>query len=244
MWILFLEDSASRLVCGQSNMSFYVTLAASIDTPLSDLKMIVQGAKCDTMNYNATMVWLDIDYKRCGTVEVQEDEFLVRSNLVVVESLFKTDPAIIRPRFRTEFHINCRFHRYENASSGEAVVNITFVRKNITSLARFQISIDFYNGPSFNQIAPSPISLALGQRIFIAVKKHFLDENLKIMVKTCFASDSPTPGIHELQYLFLHNNCSIDTTYRIMKVTNSMFGFAIDAFLFIKIEKRVRYFTN
>ena len=95
--------------------------------------------------------------------------------------------------------------------------------------------MDFYEDATFD-VPIQSLTVELGEPMYLAVKNEDPDNELKIVVDTCFASDSPDPDNRNVQYLFLHENCPYDETYRSLLIGYHNFGFQISAFVFIRRE--------
>ena len=79
--------------------------------------------------------------------------------------------------------------------------------------------------------------------MYLAVTNEDPDDELKIVVDTCFASNSPDPNDRNIQYMFLYENCPYDDTYRSLKIGYHQFGFQISAFVFIRMQSLVSNFN-
>ena len=246
-----LDEDETEILCSTSGMLFHYSPRITVNIQTEYVLLNVVKSPCNRTKYNDTHTWIDIDYEDCNVAVEQTSQFIKRSAVVEARGFPPNDGIITKSKLGilSRYTVSCIYPQSQNVSTGDGFNGTATVEKietdNVVSdtLNDFNISMGFYEDASFDVPIPSP-QVELGEPMFLAVKNQDPDAQLKIVVDTCFASDSPNPNNRNVQYMFLHETCPYDQTYKLLLDDSSGFGFEIAAFVFIRLQSAVRYFSG
>jgi len=102
------------------------------------------------------------------------------------------------------------------------------------------LSMDFYETSAFQLKSPSPKLVQLDDPIYVEVSNTLPDNNhLRMVVKNCFATNTPKVEDATFNYGFMFDGCGLDNTYRTLRGNLNYFRFQINTFVFIAVQKQV-----
>lgn len=203
------------------------------------LQVTLIDCECNKFQSNLTNFWITAPFEGCGSIIEAQQNVIVQKNSATVKVINITNNVISREHVY-KYNMECVFPRNKNVSIGEhynVTDSITRIY-NKSSVGLFRTFISVYDSSSYIRTAINPVTVTSNQPIFIGIKKMTENKNLKMIVQQCFAT--PTADVNdETSYIFFHNKCALDSTFRILKYNEHEFNFVINTFKFIKISRVV-----
>merc|ERR1719427_779609 len=97
----------------------------------------------------------------------------------------------------------------------------------------------FYESSAFDVARAGSIEVTLDEPIYVGVEKTYPDANLKMVVQDCWATDTANSAASAFNYLFTHQGCGLDSTFRTITENDNSFNFQINTFIFIQMKRTV-----
>ncbi|XP_059509055.1 deleted in malignant brain tumors 1 protein-like [Stegostoma tigrinum] len=186
----------------------------------------------------ASDVIFKIPLNRCGTEWQENNSSITYSNTI------RSSPSdsIVTRETNLLFNIGCEMQQ-------DTMSKIMYVTKenttgdiidNITESGMFNVSVRFYESPSFTQLVlDSPYYVDLRQNLYVQVELHSSDKNLVVFVEACTASPYSFDWTSKT-YDLIKNGCVKDGTYgNYPSPTHNVARFKFSAFKFLNLHPSV-----
>ena len=224
------------IVCSELNVTGYWMRTPFVG---NILQVSLIDSECNKFSTNLTNFWITAPFGACGSVIEAHEHVIIQRNSATVKVINVTNNVISREHVY-KYNMECVFPRKKNVSIGDHYnVTDSITRTiNSSSLGTFKTFIAVYDSPSFMRRAITPVTVTTNQPIYIGIKKITENKNFRMIVQQCFAT--PSSNIHDVtSYIFFHNKCALDSTFKMINWNQHEFNFVIKTFKFIKISQVV-----
>ena len=226
---------SSGVQCGEDHMSGFWNKSLFIGNEV--YVKLLDGE----VQSNSTTIWITTKYDACGTITLENKNYIIRRNKATITSQNMNHSHFVR-RETYEYDISCLFERKHTVTNKGYKISKKLLSElsslSMSSSAGFDIDIAMYESSAFATQLSSPIQVTVNEPIYLGITKNNTDGNIKIVVQDCYATTSKEIS-NNLHYLFYKNKCPLDETFKIIKVDSSNFNFVINAFRYIEVSKAV-----
>lgn len=174
---------------------------------------------------NASIV-MEIPFTDCDT-EISSNASHIIYNTTLIYT--HNSAGVITRKSMYYVHLECAFPKNKTNQVG-----YTAMPKQIEIKAKGEFSVDMYlhQDNQFNQIYTTSPTLEMDVPLSASLHLNTTLPDLKIVVRTCFAtpSGSWTDPVH---YFLFQENCATDDTVAIVPLTDISSGFRFNSFKFI-----------
>lgn len=232
-----LKGKIFSQVCTELNVTGFWRRAPFIG---NILQVTLIDCDCNKYQQNLTTFWITAPFDSCGSIIEAHNHVIIQKNSATVKIINVTNNIISR-EYVYKYNMKCVFPRKKNVSMDHQGYNVTdgyTKTENHTSIAHFKVEISVYDSPTFMRKALTPVTVSTNQPIYIGIRKMNQNKNFKIVVQQCYAT--PRTKIHDkTSYIFFHNKCPLDSTFKLLNWNQNEFNFVIKTFRFIKISRLV-----
>ena len=169
----------------------------------------------DFTGTNNTHVWIETEFTRCRFSTSQHEDVVVFENTArIVVSTWREQKVAREGYF--EFEIGCfvarslgRSSRYSNAGVVRNKEMVT-VQSTDVSEEHFNVSIDLYTNKHFVEKSFLPVTVSLGEPVYVNIEEQTGSLKYKFVVHTCFLIPQSTGGESMSVFPIMYQNCVLD----------------------------------
>ncbi|KAL4221648.1 Deleted in malignant brain tumors 1 [Mactra antiquata] len=183
-------------------------------------------------NCHGTESWNTLRFnhglKDCLTQEMIRNNQLVYSNQLVYAEHDPTHPFIIR-NYNWTIGVECDVETNEN-STGHLHLNYHQVTHHqVSGESHFSVNMLFYSDPNFQHKLRYPLSITVGENVYVKVFTNASDWDIRMRVHTCYTK--PSQGASDnLKLYLIRNGCEVDSDTHIISQISHETRFVFQGF--------------
>ncbi|XP_035659961.1 CUB and zona pellucida-like domain-containing protein 1 [Branchiostoma floridae] len=209
--------------------SILVSFPRPVDNSIQRANVHLAAPPCSA-GENSTHIYIQASLTGCGTNRQDTEDDIIYSNTVTIN--VNASSAIITRYNVIEISVECRLPRRSTVAVNFDPTNLAVYRSHIVGRGEFTISMELYLNSSFQSpVSEYPLSVDLGQMLYVQVQVTSDDKNLQVFVDACMAT--PTHDPENVLYHLIRDGCERDSTvarYWSPSTMQERFGFQAFAF--------------
>ncbi|XP_060553776.1 protein crumbs-like [Ruditapes philippinarum] len=219
------------------NISLDVRILQSIYPGITANNIYLGPSKC-TGEQRDTELWFKQSFNECMTSEKYEGNTQTYQNVLFYAIFDTVDPSIVRHHYWS-YNVACNFDQGESTSTHLHHIHESY-SSNITG--HRDISITFYKDHTYQQqIHGNPLSVHVGDKVFVKVATSIMDWNTKLRLHTCHAVSS---DLSRADHMLIRDGCEVDKNTHIISQSTHETRFVFLDFEYLTFNEGFDIFCN
>ncbi|KAL4221647.1 Scavenger receptor Cys-rich [Mactra antiquata] len=180
--------------------------------------------------------------RECLTQEMIRNNQLVYSNELIYAEHDPHHPYIIR-HYNWTVGVECDVSSNET-SSGHIDHNSNHGSyQHVSGESHFSVNMMFYTDPNYQYKLQYPLSVTVGQEVYVKVFTNATDWNIRMRVHTCYTKPSEHAS-DNLKYYLLKNGCEVDSNTHIISQSSHETRFVFQDFEYTHNQQGIHVFCD
>ncbi|XP_066269356.1 ZP domain-containing protein-like [Branchiostoma lanceolatum] len=223
------QDINAQVTCASD--SILVSFPRPTDNSIQTADVQLAAPPCSAEE-NSTHIYIQAPLTGCGTSRQDTDDEIIYTNTMTIN--VNASSAVITRYDVIEISVECRLPRRKTVTVNFDPQSSSVFRSHIVGRGEFVISMELYLSNSFRSpVSDYPLSMELGQMLYVQLQVTSDDTNLQLFADTCKATPTEDPDDSSVLYHLIRDGCDQDSTvarYWSPSTLEERFGFQAFAF--------------